>query len=282
MEPDTEKLWQEAEHMVSKAKGLLELDDSTLDKPYAKKIPLVHRHWSGKHHDTVRGINVLTLLWTDGDKHVPCDHRIYDKPNDDLTKNNHFESLVKAAHQRGFQPEYVCFDGWYSSLSNLKLIRQLNWHWFTRLKSNRLVNPDKNGNIPIARVDIGPQGRVVHLKAYGFIKVFRIVSRDGDAEHWATSDLDMRELDRVSTAEKTWAIENYHRGIKQFCGIEKCQARSARAQRNHITLALRAFLRLETYSYATGHSWFTAKMQIIREAIRAYMENPKYTLGSTA
>ena len=35
-------------HLVEKDKGLLVLDDSTLDKPYAQKIP--YRHWSGKHH----------------------------------------------------------------------------------------------------------------------------------------------------------------------------------------------------------------------------------------
>jgi len=89
-------------------------------------------------------------------------------------------------------------------------------------------------------------------------------------------------IERHSLSEKSWVIESYHRGIKQFCGVEKCQARSATAQRNHIALALRAFLRLETYSYATGHSWFEAKMQIIREAIRAYLDKPLYLLKATA
>jgi hypothetical protein len=279
---DGDALWKEAEPMVDKRMGILELDDSTLDKLYAKKIPLVHRHWSGKHHEVVKGINLLTLLWTDGDKHVPCDHRIYDKPNDGLSKNAHFQELVKTAYARGFNPEYVCFDSWYGSLENLKLIKGLGWNWLTRLKPNRLVNPDQNGNVPVARVNVGRIGRVVHLKGYGFIKIFRIVALDGDTEYWATSHLEMSELDRLSTAEKTWMIENYHRGIKQFCGVEKCQARSSNAQRNHIIMALRAFLRLETYSYATGYSWFEAKMQIIREAIREYLKSPKYNLHSTA
>jgi hypothetical protein len=117
---------------------------------------------------------------------------------------------------------------------------------------------------------------------YGFIKAFRTIATNGDAEHWASSNLNMTELERVATAEKTWAIENYHRGLKQFCGVEKCQARSATAQRNHIAMALRAFLRLETYSYTTGFSWFEAKMQIIRDAIRHYLVSPRYNLTSTA
>jgi IS4 transposase len=69
------------------------------------------------------------------------------------------------------------------------------------------------------------------------------IATNGDAEHWASSKLDMTELERVAIDEKTWAIENYHRGLKQFCGVEKCQARSATAQRNHIAMALRAAFR---------------------------------------
>ena len=73
LEPDSETVWREAQTQVSLAQGILVLDDSTLDKPYAKQMELVARHWSGKPHAVVRGINRLTLLWTDGDRHVPCD-----------------------------------------------------------------------------------------------------------------------------------------------------------------------------------------------------------------
>ena len=57
-----------------------------------------------------------------------------------------------------------------------------------------------------------------------------------------TERLMIINLMRLKYAELNWMIEKYHRGIKQFCGIERCQARSERAQRNHIE---RAFLRLE-------------------------------------
>ena len=50
--------------------------------------------------------------------------------------------MLATAKQRGFQPQVVAFDSWYSSLENLKTIRGYNWHWLTRLKGNRHVNPD--------------------------------------------------------------------------------------------------------------------------------------------
>ncbi len=48
--------------------------------------------------------------------------------HDGLTKNDHFRHMIQTAHQHGFTPEGVLFDSWYSSLANLKLIRDLDWY----------------------------------------------------------------------------------------------------------------------------------------------------------
>ncbi len=79
LEPDPAALWAEVSPLVDCSRGVLIVDDSTLDKPCAEKIALVHRHWSGKHHAVVDGINLITLLWTDGDRLIPIDDRIDDK-----------------------------------------------------------------------------------------------------------------------------------------------------------------------------------------------------------
>src|SRR5947209_6716492 len=125
-EPDPEDLWREAEPLVRGRRGRLVIDDSTLDKPYAKKIDLVTRHWSGKHHKTVRGINVITLLWTDGDLKIPVDYRVFDTA-DGKTKHDHFWEMMLMAKGRDFAPEYVLFDNWYASLENLKQVRDFGW-----------------------------------------------------------------------------------------------------------------------------------------------------------
>jgi len=245
----------------------------------------------------VQGINLITLLWTEGDRHIPLDYRFYEKSVDGATKNGHFRSMPKTARERGLVPPCVVFDSWYSSLENLKLIRSYSWIWLTRLKPNRHVNPDNTGNRPLSDLNISPTGTVVHLKGYGFIKVFKIVTPDGDidevnaapafarrenVDYWATNDLNLEELQRLQWAEFAWAIEEYHRKLKQCCGAERAQVRSSRAQRNHIGLAICAFLRLELHWFSTGISWFDAKLSIVREAIRAYLTAPRYSLNPTA
>ena len=57
--PDPEALWREVGPLgvgplevgplVERKAGVLVLDDTTLDKPYAKKMELVSRHWRGTH-----------------------------------------------------------------------------------------------------------------------------------------------------------------------------------------------------------------------------------------
>jgi putative transposase len=190
--------------------------------------------------------------------------------------------MLQAAQERGVEPGYVLFDSWYSSLENLKLVRAYRWWWLTRLKSNRQVNPDGSGNVAISTLEIAPSGRPVHLKGYGFIKVFRTISPQGDAEYWATSQLDMRVYQLEEQQKQAWAIENYHRGIKQCCGTKKAQVRSASAQVRHISLSIRVFVRLEVHRLKTGMSRYEAKTATIRAAIRQYLAEPVYLLNSTA
>ena len=281
--PDSEALWQEVNPMIERESGILVLDDTTLDKPHASNMALVTRHWSGKHHRVVKGINLISLLWTD-ENHVrlPCDFRLYNKPQDGLDKNQHFRDMLQMAKDRGFRPKLVLFDSWYSGLQNLKAVRGHGWHWLTQLKSNRLVSLYRGGLMPLTSILIPPNGVIVHLKGYGQVKVFRTVAKNGDAEYWGTSQLNMTLEQCAFHALDAWQIEVYHRGLKQFTGIERGQYRLDISQRNHIGLAIRAFVRLEAHRIRSGISWFETKTSIIREAVRAYLSYPGLILQPTA
>lgn len=274
LEPDPATLWHEVEGQVVRERGVLVVDDSTLDKPYAQKMALVHRHWSGKHHAVVDGINLITMVWTDGDATVPCDWRVFDKPHDGITKNEHLAAMLLTAKQRGFTPECVLFDSWYASVDNLRLVRDCGWRWLTEFKSNRKVNVNRTGHCPVSECAIAETGTEVWLKDYGLIRVFRIVTPHGEVEHWATNDLGMDEMVRLKYAQMRWSIEVYHRTLKGACHAEHAMVRAGRAQRNHIGLAIRAFVRFERHRVKTGVSWYKVKQAILRPAIRAYLAHP--------
>lgn len=283
LEPDPADLWDEVRPLVTRAGGTLVIDDTVLDKPFARKMGLVGHHWSGRHKAVVRGINLVTLAWTDGDAVYPTDYRLVDPAQTPKrTKNDLFRDMVAAAKSRGLAPSCVCFDAWYSGLDNLKAVRACGWRFVTQVRSNRRVDPDRTGNRPISSCDIAASGTVVHLEGFGLVKAFRTVATNGDAEHWITDDLSMGEAARLMQSERAWRIEEYHRGLKQHTEVDRCQARLARSQRSHVGYALRAFVRLEYHRFTTGVSWFEAKWGVIREAVRAYLTNPAYTLPKPA
>ena len=280
--PDSQALWLEVQGCIEPRGGVLVIDDSTLDKPYASKMALVTHHWSGKHGRVVQGINLISLVWRHGGSCLPCDFRIYHKAQDGLSKNDHFQHMMQAAQERGFHPALVAFDSWYASLGNLKLLRRQEWDWLTQLPSNRQVSIDRSGNRAIREILIPPEGRAVHLKGYGWIKVFKTIGTNGDFEYWATSRLNMMLQQAAFYALDAWQVEVYHRGLKQFTGIERAQYRLEVSQRNHIGLAIRAFVRLEVHRLRTGISWYETKASIIRSAIRSYLAHPTITLVATA
>ena len=258
LEPDAASLWQEAQGLVT-------------------------RHWSGKHHAVVSSINLLTLLWSDGRALVPVDYRFYDKETDEPIKNDHLQHLLHVAQQRGFAPRCVLFDSWYASLANLRQVRACGWAWLTRLKRSRLVNPDGQGLKPLSAYPIGSDGQTVWFKGHGANRVFRLAAPDGGAdgaEYWASSQAQLSEAERAQLAALSWGVEQYHRGLKQCCGVKKARVRAAKAQRNHIGCALRAFLRLKTQRPRTGSSWYGAKKQLLRDAVRTYLASPLYILHS--
>lgn len=279
----SDDLWREAVAVIGDLKGgVLVGDDSILDKPKGEDIEPVGNHFSGKHQAVIRGICLVSLLWTDGDRHVPCDYRVYHKASDGLTKNAPFRAMLRAAKQRGMGPDMVCFDAWYSGVDNLNEVRRLGRKFFTRFKGNRLVRLDFGPPTRLAGATIPPEGRLVYLPGYGQVKVFRVIATNGDAEYWATNDWEMTLLGRQKWEDYSWRIEEYHRGIKQHCGVERCQARRAEIQRGHIGLAIRAFLRIEAHCWRTGTSWLNAKMDILRAAVTAYLRAPHILLHQPA
>jgi hypothetical protein len=235
------EVWASVQNLVDmNTSCVLIVDDTVLDKRHSKKIDMAQPQYSGNEHGIVKGIGLVNMVWhsREKDEYLPIDFRVYDKNSDAKTKNDHFQDMLHLSKQRGFAPEAVLMDSWYSSLNNLKTIRSLEWDWVAGLKKNRLVNK----GIQIQALDIPEEGLKVHLRGYGWVTVFRFVNKHR-TDYIATS-MENPSRDRVQTLMKErWKIEVYHRELKQTCAIERCQSHSGRAQRNHICLSILAWIK---------------------------------------
>lgn len=251
-------LWQLVESSINKKQPyLLIADDTILAKTRSKKIKLVHYQYSGNTHDVIAGIGLVNLLCHNlsTDESVPVDYRVYDKDTDGKTKNQHLRDMLKLAKERGMLPDAVIMDAWYSSLGNLKAIAAHGWNWLTTLRKNRIVNR----HIKLESLDVPEEGLSVHLRGYGWVTVFKFVAKKGRIDYVATNIKTPSREQVKRLMEARWSIEVYHREIKQTCGIERCQARTGRAQRNHIFLAIAA--------------WFDQHKRRLSEKITLYQQN---------
>lgn len=267
-------VWQKSQAMIDKQTGYLIIDDTILDKPYSQQTALVKKQYSSKHHRVVKGIDLVNILWTDGNKMIPVDYRIYDPTRDGKTKNDHAREMLNSQEKRGFKPDYVLIDSWYTSIGNLKAITRKNWQWIGALKSNRLVSITQGTYLSVSKLDwTSKQVHKVWLKAYGFVLVSKTVTPNGDVTYLATNDLSLVNPETIKNHYgQRWTIETFHRGIKQCCGAEKCYAVKERSQRNHILCVFLAFLKLEWERIQNAISWYEQKLSITRSAVTAYLQ----------
>ena len=266
-------LWEQSQHLVEQARGYLIIDDTVLDKQYARNMALTKKQYSGKHHKVVQGIDIVNHVWSDGDKYVPIDFRVYDPSCDGKTKNDHAREMIHTAEKRDFKPLYVLMDAWYTSVDNLKAIARKGWRWIGALKCNRLVSLVQGTYIPVADLDWTEKSvHKVWLKAYGFVLVSKLVATNGDVTYIATNDMSLTDYETFKNHNaQRWNIETFHRAIKQCCGIERCYAIKERSQRNHILYAFLAFIKLEWRRIKTKVSWYQQKWSIARSAVSAFL-----------
>lgn len=265
-------LWQVAKKEVAGKPGILVFDDVVIDKSRSGKTELVNWQYSGSKHDITKGIGVVNALWqTSRAEYVPIDFRIWNPPEDGKTKNNHFRDMLANVKARKLTPEMVVADSWYSSLDNLKAIRSHGWDWVMGLRSNRLVNKPL---VQINTLDIPDEGLVVHLKGYGWVKLFRFVTKHGRTDYVGTSKLGSSRQQVKEYFERRWSVEVLHRELKQTCGFAKCQANTGRTQRNHIGLSLLTWMRKHQrrrrdQANNIQTSMYQQKWEVVKPAIQA-------------
>jgi hypothetical protein len=262
-------LWHHVQGTVALDSCLI-VDDTTLDKRWSPTNELVGWHWSGNEHKVMRGISLVNLLATKDDACIPIDYRVYET-GAQKNKNDHFITMLDTAKKRGFKPPYVMADSWYSSLENLKHIDRMGWKFIMGLKENRLVNEIQGQYVSVSALDwTHKRVRKVWLKGFGFVLVAQIVFTNGDIRYVCTNDPEPTNYaDLSEESKKRWIIEEFHRGIKQTTGIEKCYSIKKRSQLTHIFACFVAFVKLECNRLKTGVSWYEQKAQAVRLGISA-------------
>lgn len=278
-------VWELAEPLINNSnEAYLILDDSVQDKSYSEKIEMVKRQYSGNAHGLVKGIGIVNLVHAyQGDYH-PLDFRVYAPDADGKTKNDHFRDMVRQAFEdKGIKAQIILFDTWYAASENLKFIHKLDKIFVTTLKDNRLVSLSKEqGYIHLQQIEWTNEqlqyGITVKLKEIPFkVQLFKVVATNGDIE-WVITNRAPGSIDTqvVQNENKVrWFIEQLHRELKQLTGIERCQCRKQRAQRNHFACCYHAWFALKVIAKKLGKTLYQVKHNLWSDYLRNELRNPR-------
>jgi len=259
-------LWLAAKKAVRSTAGILVFDDVVIDKSRSGKMELVNWQYAGSKHDITKGIGVVNALWqVSKEEYIPMDYRIWNPPEDGKTKNDHFQDMLRSTRSRGLHPEMVVADSWYGSLKNLKTVRSHGWDWVMGLRNNRLVGKPHQ---QLKTLDIPDEGLVTYLKGYGWVRVFRFAATNGRTDYVGTSRADLTREQVKTYFERRWSVEVLHRELKQTCGLSRCQAKTGRAQRNHIGLSLLTWIRKHKRRQIDHTTLYQQDWEVVKPSIQ--------------
>jgi hypothetical protein len=295
-------LWAQVRgDVVPSPNGYALFDDTVLNKEHSRHMGLVRRQWSGNEHHVIRGIGVVTCVYVNPelDRFWIVDYRLYapeGPEGDGRTKPAHvadlLEALLDPAHPayKGLPVRAVLMDAWYATRPLMRQIEALGHVYYCPLKANRLVDPQWRATgarraytyTPVGALAWSARaqarGRDVHLKDFPTghrVRLFRVALSTERTDYVATNDTTRDTTAAVRDVYGwRWKIEQLHREAKQVTGIERCQARRARSQRNHIGCALLVWARLKQVAEATHQSIYAVKFGQLRDYLRTQLRTP--------
>lgn len=147
------------------------LDDSTFERPNAKKVELAAKVFDHAHHRYTKGFRFLQLGWSDGNTFLPVTSALLSsekeanvlQPVKGLVDNRCLSSQRKAQAQRkgtdvaiellqsaldwGHQASYVLMDSWFGSPKTLHKISALNLDSIAMVKKTSKVHYRYEGKL---------------------------------------------------------------------------------------------------------------------------------------
>jgi hypothetical protein len=281
------------------ASGRVLFDDSVLDKSSARSIEGVIKQYSGNAHHVINGIGVVTCVYynPERDRFYILDYRVYDPERDGKTKIDHILNMLAQIIWKDIPFSHVLMDSWYATVEAMNQIMDYHKYFVCAVRSNRLFSPDPDNDdrekpTPYTNAQKLPWGKMAQEKGYHgklkdlpadrLVQLFRIVVSSDKTEYIVTNDVAIvttKDARRESAIR--WKIEEFHREIKQLTGIERCQARKNRSQRNHIAVALLAWIQLKTTARKTTQTIYQVKHNPLQAFVAEQWRHPAtvFTLG---
>jgi DDE superfamily endonuclease len=273
--------------------GVLIIDDSIAEKPYTDENDIVCWHYDHAHDRLVKGINFLSALYHAGELSLPVGFSLVakteyytdkkdgkQKRRSPVSKNEHYQTLVRQAVTNQIRFQYVLNDVWYASADNMKFIKHdLDKDFVMPIKANRkvalsLLDKQQGRFVRVDTLVLEVNSvREIYLEGLDFpLRLLKQVFENEDGsiglQYLVTSDTTLT-YDQITTLyRKRWNVEPYPKSLKQNASLEKSPTHTVRTQTNHLFAALCGYVKLELLKRSTKLNHFALKSQLYRQALQ--------------
>ena len=163
-------------------------------------------------------------------------------------------------------------------------IDSLNKIYYAPLKANRNVtkvsSDKKYQHINMLSISDYEKknGTLIHVKGLPKdmdVTLFQFTISTNRVDYIVTNDKIQKTGQTLQDAySMKWVIENMHCEIKQLTGIEKCQCRKQRIQRNHIACSLLVWAFLKRTAHKITQIIYRVKHSLLNDCIKDQLRFP--------
>jgi hypothetical protein len=288
-------LWEHIKpDIIFSPNGCIIFDDTVLEKRNTKKIEIARKQYSGAVGKVTTGIGVVSLVYYNPDikQFWVINYRIYQPDHDGRSKIDHLlDMLNNAVYSKNIPFSVVLFDTWYATHKVMVHIDSLDKIYYAPLKTNRNVTKVDSGEkykhvSALAIDDIERNnGVLIHIKGFpkGMdVTLFQFTISTNRVDYIVTNDKIRKTSQATQNAySMRWVIENMHREIKQLTGIEKCQCRKQRIQRNHIACAFLVWAFLKRTARKTKETIYRVKHSLLDDYMKTQLRSPTLVFRSS-
>ena len=295
MESSSYDLWKRSKPFVRRIEsehGVMIIDDSLAEKPHTDENEVICWHYDHCKERSIKGINFQTLLYNSQGVSLPICVQVIAKTQayvdaatgrvkrrSPVSKNDYAQQMLLFAQKLKVPYGWVLGDIWYSSAENMKFIHQrLHKRFIFALKSNRMVavslkDKQRGQFTTISALALQPEETLtVYLKEISFAltllkHVFTNEDGSSDILYLVSNDLRITGSEMVDVYKRRWAVEPYHKSLKQNASLTASPTRTPITQKNHLFAAVCAYIKLESLKFSTSMNHFALKNNLYMAAL---------------
>ena len=201
-----------------------------------------------------------------------------------------YETQVNILNHKQLPFYTVLMDSWYANKKLMLYIHKLGKKFYCPIKKNRLAYVgETNAKFKAVselewsdtELKCGKDVQLRFMPAELPLKLFQISVSINRTDYVLTNDTSQScSDDTQKVCAIRWYIEQFHRELKQLTGVEKCQCRKQRIQRNHIACCILVWGKLKQIANQTHQTVYQIKKGLLREYLIQQLKCPTVAMSS--